>query len=43
MKRAVQTAADMYVRIRGRKHKVEEYKWDRKRSEEHTSELQSRP
>ena len=30
VKRAVQTAADMYVRIRGRKHKVEEYKWDRK-------------
>ena len=28
--RAVQTAADMYVRVRGRKHKVEEYKWDRK-------------
>ena len=30
VKRAVQTAADMYVRIRGRKHKVEEYKSDRK-------------
>ena len=30
MKRAVQAAADMYVRIRGRKHKVEEYRWDRK-------------
>ena len=30
VKRAVQTAADMYVRIRGRKYKVEEYKWDRK-------------
>ena len=30
LKRAVQTAADMYVRMRGRKHKVEEYKWDRK-------------
>ena len=30
VKRAVQTAADMYVRVRGRKHKVEEYKWDRK-------------
>ena len=30
MKRAVQTAIDMNVRIRGRKHKVEEYKWDRK-------------
>ena len=26
VKRAVQTAADMYVRLRGRKHKVEEYK-----------------
>ena len=30
VKRAVQTAADMYVRIRGRKHKVEQYRWDRK-------------
>ena len=30
VKRAVQTAADMYVRITGRKRKVEEYKWDRK-------------
>ena len=30
VKRAVQTAADMYVRVRGRKHKVEEYKWHRK-------------
>ena len=30
VKRAVQAAADMYVSIRGRKHKVEEYKWDRK-------------
>ena len=30
VKRAVETAADMYVRVRGRKHKVEEYKWDRK-------------
>ena len=30
VKRAVQTAADMYVRVRGRKHKVEEYKWDSK-------------
>ena len=30
VKRAVQTAADMYVRVRGRKHKVEEYRWDRK-------------
>ena len=30
VKRAVQTAADMYVRVKGRKHKVEEYKWDRK-------------
>ena len=30
VKRAMQAATDMYVRIRGRKHKVEEYKWDRK-------------
>ena len=26
VKRAMQVAADMYIRIRGRKHKVEEYK-----------------
>ena len=30
VKRAVQSAADMYVRVRGRTHKVEEYKLDRK-------------
>ena len=30
VKRAVQTAADIYVRVSGRNHKVEEYKWDRK-------------
>ena len=29
LKRAVQAAADMSIRVRGRKHKVEEYKWDR--------------
>ena len=30
VKRAVHAGADMYVRVRGRKHKVEEYRWDRK-------------
>ena len=30
VKSVVQTAANMYVRVRGRKHKVEKYKWDRK-------------
>ena len=28
VKRAVQTATDMYVKIRGWKHKVAKYKWD---------------
>ena len=30
LKRAVATATDMHVRVRGRKHKVEEYLWDRR-------------
>lgn len=25
----MQASADMYVRVRGTKHKVEEYRWDR--------------
>ena len=30
VKMAVQAATDMYISVKGRKHKVEEYRWDRK-------------
>ena len=30
LKRVVTTATDMYLRVRGRKQKVEEYLWDRR-------------
>ena len=33
LKRAVPTALDMAVRMRGRKYKVVEYDWGRKRTE----------
>ena len=29
LRRAIPTAEDMYVRVWGRRHKVEEYQWDR--------------
>ena len=32
LRRAVPTATDMWVRMRGRKHTVEEYEWGRKGS-----------
>ena len=32
LKRAVRTAESMYVKIRGRKHMVEEYEWGRRPS-----------